>query len=410
MSAYPADAGRNVFAGSAGMILINSNVRVGNVEGPALAVVDADGATPKVLALGRNGAWSKDGNHIVFDAVDKQFPNAKGFFPSGIATIDATGKNLRHLQPSCGNTCVQDGNPSWTSDGRIIFECRPLGASRADTCLMNEDGSGRRQLIPDASGARWAPDGRFIAWVGDAGSGAAIEEANTDGSGAHVILTDATEPRWSPDGRTLMFQSPEATGVAYSMVSLANADGSNPRQVPLVAGAMGEVGVFAPDGRTLIEDAFPDGHHDEYRVDPASLALTKVPLDEYQLVGSDWQPCVKDVTATCTTAGVLHTFDAGTQLSFVRLRGSIIHRRLKVSGALGPASAKLPATVMVTGRGLPRAGWLLRVRSASFSGSRRLSAGGARQLLAHPLLKLRAGSGANAASGEICLRSRCQFG
>ncbi len=68
--------------------------------------------------------------------------------------------------------------------------------------------------------------------------------------------TDNT-PRWSPDGRQLAFIS---TRDGDTQVYLANADGSNVRQLTKVSGGVQPPLVFAPDGSSLafVSDVFPD--------------------------------------------------------------------------------------------------------------------------------------------------------
>ena len=103
-----------------------------------------------------------------------------------------------------------------------------------------------------------SPDGRSVAFVRtttDAATGkrnADIWVVPADGSSAARLLIggDKSEntPRWSPDGRQLAFIS---TRDGEPQIYLADADGSNVRQITKLAGGVQPPLVFSPDGASL---------------------------------------------------------------------------------------------------------------------------------------------------------------
>jgi len=105
---------------------------------------------------------------------------------------------------------AQDGDPNLAPDGRsVIFRSDRGGGGIYWSAL---EAPGEHLLVPGGRGARFSPDGRYIAyWVGD--------EDKTVASGQLYVLTlsggppvrlvpdfkDARQPAWSSDGRYLLF-------------------------------------------------------------------------------------------------------------------------------------------------------------------------------------------------------------
>jgi len=93
-----------------------------------------------------NPAWSPDGTRIVFvdipraARIDKELYGADDFLEIYVVNVDGTG--LRRLT---WNTDIES-NPTWTPDGRIIFE-RLVGAKPSRFFVMNADGTGVRRFV-----------------------------------------------------------------------------------------------------------------------------------------------------------------------------------------------------------------------------------------------------------------------
>jgi hypothetical protein len=409
--ALPAGA---TFPGKIGMVADDAIVRVGNEGGQGIVVRNADGTGLETLALGSDPSWSPDGNTVVFDSIDRRLAGARGYFPSGIATVDAAGGHLNHLDPSCRDQgqCFLAEHPSWSPDGRIVFECRSDQSSPFGICVMNADGSQRRQLAAsivtspygDEGPPIWSPDGHSIVFSANP-DGTGVEDAwemNADGSGARRILPNAFDLQWLPDSRGLVGFDRLRQG---SGVFIAGADGTGRREVPLPPGAVDETGfpTVLPDGRIVVNFNYPDGRHLEFGVDPVTTALTQVPdLPYLPSTAGSWQPCVQGRTARCTTSS---TGVETPGLRFVKLRGNLSGRVLTLSGTLGPAGAPLPHFVTATATGLPKGGWKILLHGTSFSGERTLSAVASHELRG-ARIEVVAGTAGNVARGTIFLPKR----
>lgn len=122
-------------------------------------------------------AWSPDGTMIAFASLDQAAlrivtaADLSEVVHVPIASADAASTRL---------ALVTTGAPSWSPDGTVIaFTCQD-GAGD-EICVVNADGSGRRQLTS------LGPQG---------GPAAYTEEAQT-------ALSNAALPSWSPDGHML---------------------------------------------------------------------------------------------------------------------------------------------------------------------------------------------------------------
>jgi Tol biopolymer transport system component len=129
--------------------------------------------------------------------------------------------------------------------------------------VANRDGSNSRQ-VSKAYGLdlaftlpEWSPDGTRIAFMAGDQPGYSIVVANVDGSGETTVAQPASGkqvywPSFSPDGTKLAYQRVIKTVDNNDSVNwvVANADGSNPRQLPVELSP--SQGGWSPDGRFLI--------------------------------------------------------------------------------------------------------------------------------------------------------------
>ncbi len=144
-------------------------------------------------------AWSRDGQRIAF----VRGTSSAGAIYNDLYSVKVDGSALARL-----TTNENVSSPSWSPDGRrIVFSdaltSEPL--SDAHIFVADEDGSGRVDLTPSATGysgdAAWSPDGTRIAYR----DGAGIWTMQPDGSQKTRLSPSGSRPAWSPAGDQLSF-------------------------------------------------------------------------------------------------------------------------------------------------------------------------------------------------------------
>jgi TolB protein len=154
---------------------------------------------------------------------------------------------------------------------------------------MAADGGGRRELLIDAAGGTWSPDGHRLAFYGFGSRAAGIYVTDPDGrdvtkvdKGCGDDCTDAPT-RWSPDGQYLAFtrQLPEGTPT----VGIMRSDGSEARLLLPTLYTGGPV--WSPDGQQVALTRF-DWADEAFRIYVVTLATADtVRLAPFGSV-SDW--------------------------------------------------------------------------------------------------------------------------
>ena len=174
--------------------------------------------------------WSRDGNHIAFEATE----SGKS---SGIYVVRSDGSRLRRVSASSGDWDV-DYWPDISPDGsRVVYTTSRHGRTQTygrvpdyEIETSKLDGSDRRRLTENTGNdvsPMWAPDGARIAFLnrGDDGYDKIVVMA-ADGSDKRNVLDIrtfdledldleegltllgigmTTGPVWSPDGEALSF-------------------------------------------------------------------------------------------------------------------------------------------------------------------------------------------------------------
>lgn len=222
--------------------------------------VAPDGSGERALtAEGQSGVWdfavAPDGQRIAYTLVRE----------SGNSALYGIGRDggERQLLLDCPD--AECAGPAWAPDGRtLVFEKRqlppeggPAGPPRL-WWLRPED----QESVPVLSdlqqlgfGARFAPDGRRLAYVSpDEG---AIRVLDLDRQAETVIPSEMGEPpAWSPDGRQLLVGRVLEGGGSFA-IHLLLAQTEDPDAVPRdLSGAEGppvEDGLpaWSPDGRHI---------------------------------------------------------------------------------------------------------------------------------------------------------------
>jgi gamma-glutamyltranspeptidase len=223
-------------------------------------------------AWDREPVWSRDGTSIVFSS-----DRAGGFDLWQLTVAAANASGPGRAQPERLTTSPEpDGEPSMTSDGRIIFVRGQGDAARLWT--RARDGAERR-LTRGQVGERSpavSPDGARVAYIAVTETGRRLRVRALAGDSARpadsvvVADRDAERPTWSPNGDRLAF----TTGGARPGVFITPPDG---RYTNLVSSRHAEP-AWAPDGRTIVLaelGADPPG----YNGDPARVADRDVSED-----------------------------------------------------------------------------------------------------------------------------------
>lgn len=181
---------------------------------PEIFVADRDGSNP--VNLTRHAArdagpdWSPDGRRIVFVSDRDQARRE-------IYTMAADGGDVRRLT----DNALYEEAPSWSPDGEWIAFARQIEepadghAGNAEIFVMRRDGSDVQRLTRRPgfdSGPAWSPDGRRIAFHGQAGDHWDLFVMDRDGGDVRNLTADAAEdyqPQWSPDGEWIVYCSGE---------------------------------------------------------------------------------------------------------------------------------------------------------------------------------------------------------
>jgi Tol biopolymer transport system component len=236
----------------------------------AVALVGAGGSGVRVLAVGTgagqlvNPAWSPNGKRLAYTithpaaglrAADsvvyvRTIPNGNAraltarrpgrldddaaFAPNGTAVLFSRatagprgGSRLMIVSSTfgpptaltsgrAGRQPVQDSDPAWAPNGRVIAFTRQTAGGTPSIWLMDYRGHGAHRIIGNGRSPTWAPDGKHIAFVsardrhGRCGRRFCGELyiARADGS-VQRRLTRTTlnesDPAWSPDGSLIAY-------------------------------------------------------------------------------------------------------------------------------------------------------------------------------------------------------------
>jgi hypothetical protein len=257
---------------------------------PMLYVGDTRGtmtrvALPAKYDLGLVDA-SPDGKHLVYRVDRFQDPNSNP--PSDIFVSNLDGSSAVRITNS-GN---HDTQPRWSPDGKTIsyvsmpaetsgkFAIHVIGADgKNDAIVLSGD-----TTINDVT---WSPDGRSIAygsrngttamigvvdvaskqphwlpftanasspiWTGNGlifiGSDGTVQASAIDGSARHRLVSKSDSTAWpSPDGKHIAYVLGD---LGSEQLFVANADGSNPRDVTALSGLDVQTAAWTHDGRLV---------------------------------------------------------------------------------------------------------------------------------------------------------------
>ena len=133
----------------------------------------------------------------------------------------------------------RDSSPAVSPDGRTIaFTSDRDGQPRVWLKQVSGEGEAPLTTGPDDF-PRFSPDGTQVLFARPDGAANSLYRAAVLGGEARRLLEGATEGDWSPDGKRIAFLRLQSeAGQTVTVVGVAAADGSDPREVAKVPGGM----------------------------------------------------------------------------------------------------------------------------------------------------------------------------
>jgi Tol biopolymer transport system component len=145
----------------------------------------------------------------------------------------------------------RDSSPAVSPDGRTVaFTSDRDGQPRIWLKQVSGEGEAPLTTGPDDF-PRFSPDGAQVLFARPDGTVTSLFRAAVLGGESRRLLEGASEGDWSPDGKRVAFLRLQSeAGQTVSVVGVASADGSDPREVAKVPGGM-RAPRWSPDARTL---------------------------------------------------------------------------------------------------------------------------------------------------------------
>ena len=160
----------------------------------------------------------------------------------------ATGKSTQ-LTTSGDNL-----EPAWSPDGsQIVYACS--AGEYLQLCVMNADGSNRRQLTNRPSlnfGPDWSPDGKWIVFVSNEHRPYATYLLELATGEVRRLLPDKgneSAPKWSPDGSRILYAANRKMAFGQSFIYSVRPDGTDERQ--LTTFGRDDRPAWSPDGKLI---------------------------------------------------------------------------------------------------------------------------------------------------------------
>jgi Tol biopolymer transport system component len=194
--------------------------------------------------------------------------------------------------------------PAWAPDGiRLAYTAEVDGFRQL---FVRDTRSGTEQRV--TSGTRddiqpaWSPDGRRLAFVRASADRGKLEPTDINGwyadggdvwildvatGGATQVVQNAFGPAWSPDGRSLAF---DATWAGPRRIWMADTTGRNPRQVTSDSSeaVIHAEAHWSPDGRRLVFRRQDKSTSDIATAEPGAGTITRLTADNMLDIDPTW--------------------------------------------------------------------------------------------------------------------------
>ena len=167
---------------------------------------DAWQVTDRPDRMAYEATYNRAGDRVVFEShpLDVETDGV-------ITTYKTDGSEPYAALTAAGEDCRQ---PNWSPTGELILY-QKFANGQWDIWVMNQDGSGKRQVTTgagDKTDASFSPDGQWIVYSSDQGG---LDNANlfiipvAGGAATRLTFADGYDgaPSWSPDGRWIAFES-----------------------------------------------------------------------------------------------------------------------------------------------------------------------------------------------------------
>jgi TolB protein len=196
---------------------------------------DATNLTRSPTSEDRYPCWSPDAKQFAFTS------DRDGSFNLYVSDVD--GRKVRRLTDFRAPAVAY--MPSWVGH-RIVFG---LHDTRAEIASVKPDG-GEAEILGPGHDPVLSPDGKRIAFTGEAPGGVTVFVMDADGSSRRQVVKEANPwgavfPDWSPDGKRLVYAFKMGEGL--ELFTADADDGTVPRQLTHLGG-VSTPAAWSPDG------------------------------------------------------------------------------------------------------------------------------------------------------------------
>jgi Tol biopolymer transport system component len=192
--------------------------------------------------------WSPDGRHIAYRN------NATGTWKLYSRLVDGSAPPMGPLIASD----EADWPASWSPDGGVLAFVRASDTTSDDIWMLPLDGDHQPRPFlrtpADESGARFSPDGHWLAYTSVDSEGPQVYVVPYPGPGQRIqVSTEGGHaPQWNPKGGELFYRNGNQTMVV-KVITGANFSTDRPKLL-----YEGRAGAVAPDGQRFLAVMAPD--------------------------------------------------------------------------------------------------------------------------------------------------------